>query len=211
MQTPQTRANVRRLSELLAPNFIEVGASGRRWNFDAILGLLTQEADVADNVGIDIIGLEARVLTGDVIQVFWDSACQGPLVSAGAAPANDKRPAVAQVEFSVTLLEGATTGATTGSCVQNLNCCRCYRRQELVTSRDRTARSEVDPLVGLGVGDHHRRGGVVAGCGHPGQIDFGQQIAAPDALPDLDLGLEVLAAQLHGVHADVDQDLHPAG
>ena len=53
------------------------------------------------------------------------TACQGPLVSAGAAPANDKRPAVAQVEFSVTLLEGATTGATTGSCVQNLNCCRC--------------------------------------------------------------------------------------
>ena len=51
--------------------------SGRRWNFDAILGLLTQEADVADNVGIDIIGLEARVLTGDVIQVFWDSERDG--------------------------------------------------------------------------------------------------------------------------------------
>ena len=77
LQTPQTRANVGRLSELLAPNFIEVGASGRRWNFDAILGLLTQEADVADNVGIDIIGLEARVLTGDFIQVFWDSERDG--------------------------------------------------------------------------------------------------------------------------------------
>lgn len=73
LQSPATRADVRRLQELLSPDFIEVGASGRRWDLPTILDLLAQEAEEPDTAEIGIDNLEARILSTNLIQVFWDS------------------------------------------------------------------------------------------------------------------------------------------
>lgn len=77
LQSPAARRNVDRLRELLARDFIEVGASGRRWDQTTILGLLSDESSqpVPTEIGID--NLTARPLTPDLIQVFWDSAQDG--------------------------------------------------------------------------------------------------------------------------------------
>lgn len=77
LQSPSTRANVERLRELLSRDFIEVGASGRRWDLTTILDLLRQESQNPDNVEITIDHLEARPLSDDFIQVFWDSDSDG--------------------------------------------------------------------------------------------------------------------------------------
>jgi len=73
LQTPAVRADACRLAELLAPDFVEIGASGRRWGRAAILELLQGESgsDGADR--IDVHELEARVLGDAVVQVFWVS------------------------------------------------------------------------------------------------------------------------------------------
>lgn len=73
LQSPATRADVRRLQELLSSDFIEVGASGRRWDLTTILELLEQESSAPDTTEIGIRDLEARRLAADIIQVFWDS------------------------------------------------------------------------------------------------------------------------------------------
>lgn len=77
LQSPSTRANVGRLRELLSSDFIEVGASGRRWDLATILDLLAQESDDPDTGEIRIDHLEARPLSADFIQVFWDSDSDG--------------------------------------------------------------------------------------------------------------------------------------
>ena len=43
LQSLQTRGDPERLRELLAPTFIEIGASGRRWDRTATLELLARE------------------------------------------------------------------------------------------------------------------------------------------------------------------------
>lgn len=77
LQMTSTRRNPARLRELLAPTFIEIGASGRRWDRGAILHQLAEEADLVDAEKISVFNLEARIVTDDVIQVFWDSYCAG--------------------------------------------------------------------------------------------------------------------------------------
>ncbi len=77
LQLPSVRSDVERLTELLAPGFIEIGVSGRRWERGAILDLLARESEDPDAGEIGMSGLEARVLTADVIQVFWDSERDG--------------------------------------------------------------------------------------------------------------------------------------
>lgn len=76
LQTPEARADEGRLTQLLAPDFVEVGASGRRWDRSAILGMLAQESSRGE-VTIGVHDLHGRVLTPDVIQVFWDSEVEG--------------------------------------------------------------------------------------------------------------------------------------
>jgi len=46
LQTPACRADEVGLRELLAPDFVEIGASGRRWDFDSILTMLRNESAV---------------------------------------------------------------------------------------------------------------------------------------------------------------------
>lgn len=77
LQSPAARSNVHRLRELLASDFVEVGASGRRWDRPAILGLLAEESGEPDTAEILVEDLHARALSGDLIQVFWDSSHNG--------------------------------------------------------------------------------------------------------------------------------------
>lgn len=76
LQTPRVRSDEERLSQLLAHDFLEVGASGRRWDRSAILGMLAQES-AGGEVTIGVHDLHGRVLTPDLIQVFWDSDIEG--------------------------------------------------------------------------------------------------------------------------------------
>ena len=73
LQSAGTRADPTRLRELLAESFVEVGASGRRWDKAAILDLLDAESASGDPDPIEVIDLHGRHLTDDLIQVFWDS------------------------------------------------------------------------------------------------------------------------------------------
>ncbi|WP_409485405.1 DUF4440 domain-containing protein [Arsenicicoccus dermatophilus] len=77
LQSPATRGNPERLVELLAPDFLEIGASGRRWDLRTILDLLAQETSKQDAAPIAIQDLHARALSDDVIQVFWESDRDG--------------------------------------------------------------------------------------------------------------------------------------
>jgi len=73
VQTASTRADPERLRRLLSPAFVEIGASGRRWDRDAILEVLAREGDAPETPPIEIIGLDARRLAPDLVQTFWDS------------------------------------------------------------------------------------------------------------------------------------------
>lgn len=73
LQSPQVRRDLHRLTELLAPTFIEIGASGRRWDLPGILAMLAEETAAGDVREIDMVGLEGRELAAGVIQTFWDS------------------------------------------------------------------------------------------------------------------------------------------
>jgi hypothetical protein len=76
LQTPACRADETRLRELLAVDFVEIGASGRRWDLDSTLAMLRYESAEHDDV-IHVEGLEARELAPGVVQVFWDSDRSG--------------------------------------------------------------------------------------------------------------------------------------
>lgn len=77
LQSPATRADTDRLLELLAPDFLEVGASGRLWDRDSILGMLQEESADEEATAIEVIDLHGRVLAPGVIQVVWESRSGG--------------------------------------------------------------------------------------------------------------------------------------
>ncbi|MDO8152122.1 nuclear transport factor 2 family protein [Isoptericola sp. b408] len=73
LQTPACRADETRLRELLAADFVEIGASGRRWDLDSILTMLHDESAEGDAAVIRLTSLTGRVLAPGVVQVFWES------------------------------------------------------------------------------------------------------------------------------------------
>jgi hypothetical protein len=75
LQTPACRADEARLREMLAPDFIEIGASGRVWDLESALVLLREEDTEGD--AIEVTGLEGRSLAPGVVQVFWESERAG--------------------------------------------------------------------------------------------------------------------------------------
>lgn len=77
LQTPAARANADRLRELLAPDFVEIGASGRRWDRESILALLATEDATSGAEQIEVHALEARALSDGLVQVFWESVRDG--------------------------------------------------------------------------------------------------------------------------------------
>jgi hypothetical protein len=76
LQTPTCRADPARLRELLAPDFVEIGASGRRWDLDSTLTMLDEETAEGSAV-IEMSALQARALAPGVVQVFWGSDRDG--------------------------------------------------------------------------------------------------------------------------------------
>ncbi|OKL53812.1 hypothetical protein BSZ39_07545 [Bowdeniella nasicola] len=75
LQRPDVRADAQRLLALLAEDFIEIGASGKRWDRASILDMLEREA--AAPVTIEIENLEGRALSRDIVQVLWDCVIEG--------------------------------------------------------------------------------------------------------------------------------------
>ena len=70
---PATRADAARLDALLHPDFLEIGASGRRHDKAAILAALAAEAS-AGPVELVADGFEARALADDLVLLTWRSA-----------------------------------------------------------------------------------------------------------------------------------------
>lgn len=79
LQTPVARGSEQRLRELLAPDFIEIGASGRCWDLASTLDQLALESGDPGRPEIGVRGMRARVLCDDIVQVFWDSDQDGRL------------------------------------------------------------------------------------------------------------------------------------
>ena len=73
LQDSTTRGDGEQLREILSPEFIEIGASGTRWDRESILDLLAGEATGE----IAIHNLTGRHLSTDLIQTFWDSQIEG--------------------------------------------------------------------------------------------------------------------------------------
>jgi hypothetical protein len=73
LQTAQCRRDRARLTALLAPDFAEVGASGRVWDRASTLELLGTEA--GDD--IEIRDLTGRVIGDGFIITRWDSSRGG--------------------------------------------------------------------------------------------------------------------------------------
>lgn len=76
LQTPACRADQARLRELLAADFLEIGASGRRWDLASTLAMLQEESSEGAHE-ILMSELEARLLAPEVVQVFWTSSRAG--------------------------------------------------------------------------------------------------------------------------------------
>lgn len=75
LQTKACRNNRARVLELLAPDFTEIGASGRVWDLSSTLDLLASQAD--DSEEIEVNDLTGRMLAEEFALVCWDSAHKG--------------------------------------------------------------------------------------------------------------------------------------
>lgn len=73
LQTPACRQDRGRLEELLAPEFVEIGASGTRWSRAEIIESLLDE----DAGTIVVRGISARAIAEDVVLVAWSSEREG--------------------------------------------------------------------------------------------------------------------------------------
>lgn len=71
LQTAAVRADKERLTELLAPDFEEIGASGRVWDFQSILEMLLAEDE--ENADIEVHELTGRAIADDVVILRWQS------------------------------------------------------------------------------------------------------------------------------------------
>lgn len=77
LQSSAARADEGRLRELLAPDFTEVGASGREWDRESILGMLREQSDDEAAPPIGIHDLRGRAIAPGIIRVSWDSSTGG--------------------------------------------------------------------------------------------------------------------------------------
>jgi len=75
LQTPAARGDRARVSDLLAPDATEIGASGCVWSRDELVDLLSSEP--ADAAPIELHDLRGRALGPDLVQVTWTSERAG--------------------------------------------------------------------------------------------------------------------------------------
>ncbi|TFI45618.1 nuclear transport factor 2 family protein [Rhodococcus sp. 1R11] len=73
LQTAHCRCDTKRLTDLLAEDFTEVGASGAVWDKASILDLLGTE----DSVEIEVLELSGRAISADFVLVHWISQTSG--------------------------------------------------------------------------------------------------------------------------------------
>lgn len=71
LQSPACRRDAGRVAALLSEEFVEIGASGRRWTREEILDLLASESD-ADEL-IEMAGLEGRMVAPGLVLTEWTS------------------------------------------------------------------------------------------------------------------------------------------
>ncbi|WP_218145258.1 nuclear transport factor 2 family protein [Nocardioides luteus] len=71
LQTAAARTDPRRLTELLAPDFEEIGASGRLWDLASILEMLAGEDDGTPD--IEVRELTGRMIADDMVLLRWQS------------------------------------------------------------------------------------------------------------------------------------------
>ena len=76
VQTSQCRADPARIQELLAEDFLEIGASGRRWDLASTLEMLRWESQDPDT-DIEIADIRARQFAPGVVQILWTSSRSG--------------------------------------------------------------------------------------------------------------------------------------
>ena len=76
LQTAACRADEARLRALLAPDFVEIGASGRRWDLESVVTMVLAEAQDPGG-SIRMSQVEHRHLAADVVQVLWESERDG--------------------------------------------------------------------------------------------------------------------------------------
>lgn len=73
LQSRACRADPVRVRELLADDFHEVGASGRRWDLADALALLEEETADEGAGEIEVLDLRGREVAPGVVLVSWDS------------------------------------------------------------------------------------------------------------------------------------------
>lgn len=69
-----------RVRELLAEDFLEIGASGRRWDLTSTLEMLREESQDPDSAIIDVSDVsdvQARQIAPGVVQILWTSTRSG--------------------------------------------------------------------------------------------------------------------------------------
>lgn len=93
LQSPTARADEGRLRQLLAPDFVEVGASGREWDRETILGLLREQTEDEDAPSIEILELRGRVIApgrSRGTRTRPGGAPDGPRSGASGSPAGSR-------------------------------------------------------------------------------------------------------------------------
>lgn len=75
LQTAAVRSDPARLAELMAPDFEEIGASGRMWDLPSILEMLSTEDD--ETPEIEVHELTGHELSDGVVLLRWQSLRDG--------------------------------------------------------------------------------------------------------------------------------------
>ena len=75
LQTKNCRSNPDRLRVVLAPDFREIGASGRVWDRETLIEHLHTEDPAAPEIGMS--ALSGKRVGGDLILVTWVSEREG--------------------------------------------------------------------------------------------------------------------------------------
>ena len=81
----------------------------------------------------------------------------------------------------------------------------CGQRNEVVAGLDRWRRDWFDTGIGIRVGDNDHDGGVIAGIGNGLVIEGSQQVASVHMVALADLAGEILAFEVDGINAKVDE------
>ena len=75
--TPRCRADPARLQELLADDFVEIGASGKMWARATMLAALSAGAEPDRGATTEVLHLSGRPIAADVVLLTYGSETAG--------------------------------------------------------------------------------------------------------------------------------------